>query len=329
MERKRSIRNWLVIVLVALFMAGNFLYAKSEEKTTFEQKTEKKVSEEEAAIEKLRKKAMAKTVTLEFEQASFRDVIKFLADATGLDLIIDESVFKEKISDTKSAPVTIRLRNMPLLEALDILLATRGLGYEIRPDYIWITSAENTMPIKFFDLTFLKNAPEVGDVSKIPEIIRKFVSQPTGSQLEIISEQNKLLVKNTRENIRKTEKILHQCGKPYLLQVALLYSKKEGVKPEVIYKENVRLWASFQESRQHTWEATDKLGNRYEFSFTLEPIASAGTHQCSFVVEHKITKPSPAEGTIRGGGFQPDYLGIPARLGPINMLVTFNDLKPR
>jgi len=217
------------------------------------------IDEEERAIEAMRKKAMEKTVSLDFEAASFRDVIGFLADQARLNLFIDETVFGGTAAGAAvagegesavaggvdvGATVTIKLKDMPLLEALDILLSTRGLGYEIRPTHIWITSAENTLPIKFFDLSFgvegeirrltgtvgegegedeeeetTAAATEVPSAEEIVAIIEKFVPQPTGSELEILSEQNKLLVKNTRENIRKTEKILTELITPY--QVAI------------------------------------------------------------------------------------------------------------
>ena len=141
------------------------------------------LSPEEASIEKIRQKAMQERVTLDFVNTPFREVITFFTEGTGLNMTIDEDIFhKGGTSGVDAGAVTIKLKNRPFLDTLDILLSTRGLGYEIRPTHIWITSAENTMLYKIIDLSFLENAPEMKITKgKILEVVKKVVPQPPGS----------------------------------------------------------------------------------------------------------------------------------------------------
>lgn len=155
---------------------------------------EKKTEEEEQllAIKELRKKAKEQKVSLEFTDADLRSVILFLSRRSGINMMFDEAVFEAEGEDglqagagagrniargrpggaegaeleveqvpVKTYNVTASLTDIPLLDALSLILRSRGLDYEIRPNVIWISTRERienvpleAMETRIFDLQF-------------------------------------------------------------------------------------------------------------------------------------------------------------------------------
>jgi tetratricopeptide (TPR) repeat protein len=158
-------------------------------------------NEQLQAIEELRKKAKEQKVSLEFIDADLRSVISFLSRQSGINMAIDETVFAQEMqagatggaapagggagraiaiggggvgiggagaAETQIAQVPVQtynvnvsLRDIPLLDALNLILRPRGLDYEIRPNVIWISTRDRienvpleAMETKIFDLQF-------------------------------------------------------------------------------------------------------------------------------------------------------------------------------
>ena len=61
-------------------------------------------------------------ITVDFKDIDIRDFFRFIADLSGMNLIIDPSV---------KGSLTIRLNDVPWDQALDIVCRTHKLGYEI------------------------------------------------------------------------------------------------------------------------------------------------------------------------------------------------------
>lgn len=159
-------------------------------KEEMEKKTE--VDEEVLAIEKIKKTLKEKKVTLEFTDADLRSVIIFLSRQSGVNMMIDESIFALGAIPVAGAGagfdprggggappgaiaggpgaggatvtpynVTASLRDISLMDALSLILRSRGLDYEIYPNVIWISSQDRIMNVpmealetRIFDLQF-------------------------------------------------------------------------------------------------------------------------------------------------------------------------------
>lgn len=65
----------------------------------------------------------ARRITLDVTRANVHDVLRMLADVGKLNLVLADEV---------QGTVTVTLRNVPWTEALDVVLAARGLGKEQR-----------------------------------------------------------------------------------------------------------------------------------------------------------------------------------------------------
>lgn len=64
-----------------------------------------------------------KRISLDVTRANVHDVLRMLADVGRMNLVVSEEV---------GGTVTLSLRNVPWTEALDVVLASRGLGMEQR-----------------------------------------------------------------------------------------------------------------------------------------------------------------------------------------------------
>lgn len=68
-------------------------------------------------------KAESKRIHLDVVRADLHDVLRMLADVGRLNLVVSEQV---------KGQVTLKLKNVPWREALDVVLASKGLGQEIQ-----------------------------------------------------------------------------------------------------------------------------------------------------------------------------------------------------
>ncbi len=151
--------------------------------------------------------------------------------------------------------VTCFLQNMTLLSVLEAILRPKGLDYKFTNEYIWVSTKDRIikqpledLEVRWFSLDFgaevtpmrLTEAgfEEGGDVGfagadagadaegggklsgeDVVEFIREFVAQPVGSSLKLLSTQNKLVAKNTPENLDKIQKLLDKLAMP--MQVSI------------------------------------------------------------------------------------------------------------
>ena len=96
--------------------------------------------EETAARERIEERAK-QIVSVRFEDAHIRTVLKQLCEVSGVSIVLDESVLPNP--EDPKARITIHMKDIPLLEALDVILRSKGLRYRIEENVIWITTAEN------------------------------------------------------------------------------------------------------------------------------------------------------------------------------------------
>ncbi|MBI4430153.1 MAG: tetratricopeptide repeat protein [Candidatus Omnitrophica bacterium] len=119
---------------------GKWFPPKPEEVEPFDSsKYIVKGSEKSAARLELERKAKQVVPSIDFTDAKLKDVVEFLAVANDINIIVDEAAVP---ADER---VTVHLKNIPLVEALDIILRTKGLKYRPEENIIWITSAERLL----------------------------------------------------------------------------------------------------------------------------------------------------------------------------------------
>ncbi len=83
-------------------------------------------------LKKKHKKYTGKTLSLNFQDIEVRSVLQLLADFTDKNIVV---------SDTVKGNITLRLKNVPWDQALDIVLDSKGLAMRSNGNVIWVAPA--------------------------------------------------------------------------------------------------------------------------------------------------------------------------------------------
>lgn len=85
----------------------------------------------------LKEKASKKISSLDFSDAQLAEVIEYLSKVSAVNIIMDEAVVSH------AGSITIHLKEVTLVQALESVLRTKGLGYRFEKDFIWVSTKEN------------------------------------------------------------------------------------------------------------------------------------------------------------------------------------------
>lgn len=85
----------------------------------------------------LKMKAANKRVSIDFNNAQLSKILEYLSRISDINIIMDEAAL------TKAGQVTILLKDVTLIQALESILRTKGLSYRFENDFIWVSSKEN------------------------------------------------------------------------------------------------------------------------------------------------------------------------------------------
>lgn len=85
-------------------------------------------------------------ISVNFENAHIRSVLTYLSEVSGVNIVLDEEVFP----DVEGAPaegqtsprITIDLQDLPLIEALRVILRAKNLVHRMEENLVWITTPE-------------------------------------------------------------------------------------------------------------------------------------------------------------------------------------------
>ena len=86
----------------------------------------------QSPLKKKAKKYTGKTLSLNFQDIEVRSVLQLLADFTDKNIVV---------SDTVKGNITLRLKNVPWDQALDIVLESKGLAMRSNGNVIWVAPA--------------------------------------------------------------------------------------------------------------------------------------------------------------------------------------------
>ncbi len=121
----------------------------------------KPLSKEEAAKKKEGPEYTGEKLSLNFQKISVRDALQVLADFTGLNFIISDSV---------SGNITLRLKDVPWDQALDIILQTKSLGMRKHGNVVMIAPATEIAAQEKAQLEAKKSTRELEPL--VSELIR-------------------------------------------------------------------------------------------------------------------------------------------------------------
>ncbi|MGI9317582.1 MAG: type IV pilus secretin PilQ [bacterium] len=144
-------------------------------------------------------------LSLNFQQISVRAALQVIADFTGLNFVT---------SDAISGNLSLRLKDVPWDQALDVILQTKGLAMRQKGNVVWVAPAEEIadkerqaleakqevgelapLVSEFFPISYAK-ASEVADILKSIKAVETGISQSAFGSVsisEIKTEENTLL----------------------------------------------------------------------------------------------------------------------------------------
>ncbi|HAM41065.1 MAG TPA: hypothetical protein DCP69_06930 [Candidatus Omnitrophica bacterium] len=157
-------------------------------------------------------------ISLEFADVALGDVVDFIADAAGISLIPSPQL------DLKGQLVSIKVKNLPLEQAIKYLAKSLSLSYRIEQDVVLLATKEEfeNQPMEthvfflrsgFSPSTLETSAVETSSLlqmESMKDLISQTVPQPPDSKLVMDERIGALIVTNTGENLRLTERLLSQ-----------------------------------------------------------------------------------------------------------------------
>jgi len=171
----------------------------------------------ETAADKLKKKFAFKgeRLSLNFQSIEVRAVLQLIADFTDLNLIV---------SDTVKGDVTLRLKNVPWDQALDIILRSKGLAMVKDGNVISVAPAEEVAARAKLDQTIEAQAPlisesiqinyaKASDFTKLLKTKDNSLLSERGS-VSVDERTNRLLIRDTVKNVDAITALVQQLDIP-------------------------------------------------------------------------------------------------------------------
>ncbi len=219
-------------------------------------------------------------VTLDFQNADIRNVLRIIALKSGVNIVAGNEV---------SGPVTISLKNVPWEKALDIVLKTYSYAYEKDGSVIRVTTLDSlaleALETRVFPLTYA-NAEEV------QATLQEMLSERGSIRADVRT--NLLIVTDIPTNLYKIEKVLERLdrGTPQVLIEAKIVEMSTSEAERLGVKWNAALALSGS-SRPTTfpWTADTSPGDFNQFlprgkpQGSIIPVADDGTTTGSVVIE--------------------------------------------
>lgn len=178
------------------------------------------ISKEE---EEKRKKAKfgftGERLSLNFQDIEVRSVLQLLADFTGLNLVVSDSV---------EGNLTLRLKNVPWDQAMDIILKTKGLAQRRAGNVILIAPTDEIAAREKLELEarrqveeleqlrteFIKvNYAKALDIAELLNLKDNAILSPRGS-VSVDERTNTLLVKDTNASLSSVRQLLVELDIP-------------------------------------------------------------------------------------------------------------------
>jgi hypothetical protein len=107
------------------------------------------------------------TLSVDFNGVSFKDVINYLQDKTGLAIIVDEGSLREAMVDYEDDKVNFKVNKVAVRTILRKILADRGLAYVLKEGTVQIVTtqkARETMVVRTYPISDLINPGPYGQM---------------------------------------------------------------------------------------------------------------------------------------------------------------------
>lgn len=158
-------------------------------------------------------------LSLNFQDIEVRSVLQLLADFTGLNLVVSDSV---------EGNLTLRLKNVPWDQAMDIILKTKGLAQRKSGNVILVAPTDEIAAREKLELEARKQVEELEqlitvfvkvnyakatDLADLLKLKDNAILSPRGS-VSVDERTNTLLVKDTNDSLTNVRQLLAELDIP-------------------------------------------------------------------------------------------------------------------
>ena len=185
----------------------------------------------------------AQLVTLRFKDADLQNVIRMIAQKTGLNIIMSRA----QVTGT----ITLDLEDVPLGNALDAILKTSDLAFIREPGGIVRIVPRKEIRVSAIELKTVHIPVNWVPATRLADTLKPFLSKAEGSQIQADSDSNAILITDTPPGVETllalVEKLdipekqvmiemrLVDIGKALLREIGMNWSLGESRKGDPIY----------------------------------------------------------------------------------------------
>ncbi|MDO9371029.1 MAG: type IV pilus secretin PilQ [Gammaproteobacteria bacterium] len=189
----------------------------------------KPLTKEQQEVAKKEKGYTGEKLSLNFQNIEVRAVLQLIADFTGLNMVA---------SDTVQGNLTLRLKNVPWDQALDIVLKTKGLAMRQNGNVIQVAPSEEVAAREKLDLESQKQVAELAPLRS--EFIRINFAKASDLAALLKAKENSLL--SPRGNVavdERTNTLLVQDVSDKLAEVRKLVTTLDVAQRQVMIESRV------------------------------------------------------------------------------------------
>ncbi|MBU1888187.1 MAG: hypothetical protein KKB46_03225 [Candidatus Omnitrophica bacterium] len=217
-------RRIFTAFLLTIFFIGSAGYVSAYETRSFRGDETDSGMFSAVEVPEIRKK-LETPVTVDFRDVSLDYVVDFLSDATGVNIILGNTVKPEE------KKVTIRVKDMPLEGVLKYIFRNEALAYRIEKNAVWVDTfdamKEETPETRIYYLNqglamfteFSDSASGVSEgvsgsasiskIDTIKDVLENAVAWPSDSKINLDERTGALIITNTPSNLKIVEEILY------------------------------------------------------------------------------------------------------------------------
>jgi len=183
-------------------------------------------------------------ISVDFKEVELDYVLGFLSDATGVNIVPSSEI------DMAEKKVTMKIKDMPLEEALRYILKAQDLVYRIEEDAVWVATKEELDNENIDTRVYFMNqgigrfaefsgslGEEGGDsssteVKTVKDILENSVDWPKDSKLTLDDRTGALIISNIPSNLAIVENLLYNLDvtpKQVLIEAKFLEIKVTDV----------------------------------------------------------------------------------------------------
>ena len=263
---------------------------------------------DELLQERRRETYEGERLSLNFQNIEVRSVLQLIADFTGLNLVVSDSV---------GGSLTLRLKNVPWDQALDIILKTKGLGMRENGNVLYIAPNEEIAAREKLELESQQQVEELAPLrSEFMEINYAKASELAAllkdsdnsllserGQVSVDERTNTLLIQDTAFKLNEIRRLIDRLDIPVkqvLIESRIVvanddFSKDLGAKFGVFNAETGDLFNN---------EPTDVVGGNLNL---LEPL----TEGDPIPIEDTLNVNLPLADATRAGQFAFSFIRLP------------------